>query len=149
MTDIYDGDPLLILGPDGADLVFNGGQPVMGTGLLNHVNLSLLTESGHWSEDLEDDVHKRYTGYFLKQKGKPITRQSLIDRSRAAEADAAGPEFRSVSATITNPTSQSIFLNLTLTPPTGDEKKLRLINNGENWIQQRDDPKNDILNNTK
>lgn len=146
MTDIYDGDPLLILTADGADLVFKGGQPVMDTGLLNHVNLSVLTESGHWSEDLEPVAARRYKGNFLKAAPLPITRQSLIDTARAAETDVKGDEFKTVEAMVTNPTSQNLFVDIQYTPPSRDPEKLRLTRSGENWIQQRDNPKNDILN---
>lgn len=146
MTDIFDGDPLIILTTDGADMQFKGGQPVMDQGFLNHVNFSLLTESGHWSEDLERNVARRYNGEFQKQIKKPITRQMLIDSARSAEADVRGNEFKNVTTSITNPVRDNINLDILLTPPTRDQEALRLTRTGENWIQQRDNSKNDILN---
>ncbi len=73
MTDIFDGDPLIIQTSDGAEMVFNGGQPVMDTGVENQANFSMLTKAGHWSEDLEPDVNRRYTGLLLESLKKPIT----------------------------------------------------------------------------
>ncbi|MEJ2043692.1 MAG: hypothetical protein P8X74_03650 [Reinekea sp.] len=146
MIDYFDGDPLLILGSDGTDLIFKGGQPVMDQGFLNRVNLALLTESGHWSEDLETVDARKYKGLTLQQIKKPITRQMLIDTAKAAETDVKGDEFKDVKATVTNPTNQSINLELQYTPPSRDPQKLRLTRNGENWIQQRDNPQNDYLN---
>ena len=103
MTDIYDGDPYLIVTPDGADIIFRGGQTVMDTGVENQASLSQLTESGHWSEDLEPVSERRYTGELLKTFGLPINRDNLIATDRAAELDAKDPVFGKITTETSNP----------------------------------------------
>jgi hypothetical protein len=134
MSDLFDGDPLITIGADGAEMEFKGGQPVMDQGFDNHVNFSLLTYSGHWSEDLETLEERKYKGLFLESAKKPVTRQSLIDTDRAAELDVEGDEFGTVLAETTNPTSDSLRLEMTFTPPTGDLQKLLLERTGQNWV---------------
>lgn len=146
MTDIFDGDPLIILDGDGAEMIFNAGQPVMDQGFLNHVNISALTKSGHWSEDIEPLAARRPTGEYLKAIKKPITRQSLIDSDRAIEYDVQGDEFGSVEAESSNPASNNINTELLITLPTRDRMKLSLERTGQNWISQRDNPKNEYIN---
>lgn len=145
MTDIFDGDPLIILDADGADMIFTGGQPAMDTGFLNHTNFAVLTEADHWSDDLEPVAARRYKGLTLEAARKPITRQSLIDDERAAEADVTGDEFGNVRAEASNPKSDELFIEIFYQPPTGDEKLLRLERTGQNWLSQIRDPKNDLL----
>ena len=43
MTDIFSGDPKIILTPYGANLDYEGGQPVMDQGMENQALLSLFT----------------------------------------------------------------------------------------------------------
>lgn len=146
MTDKLSGDPLVTLDQDGADLVFIGGNPVMDQGFLNHCNYALLTESGHWTEDFEPVSARRYKGLFLAASKKPITRQSLIDLARAAEADLAGDEFKSIRAEAINPTGYSVDVEISYQPPSTDRNVLRLTKAGQTWINQIDNPVNDYLN---
>lgn len=141
MTDIFDGDPYLTLDADGAEITFQGnGQPVMDTGLENQVNLSQFTASGHWSEDLEPDPKKRYTGLLLEAMKQPVTRQSLINMARAAELDAKDPVFSKIQSIATNPVGQQILISTQYTPISGDPFVLRLENNGRNYINQIQEP---------
>lgn len=134
MSDLFDGDPLITIGADGAEMEFKGGQPVMDQGFDNHVNFSLLSHANHWSGDLETLEERKYKGLFLEASRKPVTRQSLIDTDRAAELDVEGDEFGNILAETTNPTSDSLRLEMTLTPPTGDLQKLLLERTGQNWV---------------
>lgn len=145
-TDIFQGDPLITLDEDGADMVFVSGNPIMDQGYINQVNFSIFTESGHWTEDLERNANKRYKGLFLKAAKKPITRQSLIDDARALEADLQSPAFRTVQAEVVNPKYNGIDAEVTYTPPSNQREKLRLTRQGKNWISQIDNPVNDYLN---
>jgi hypothetical protein len=148
MTDIFDGDPLIVLTENGAEMVINGGQPVMDQGFLNHNNFSWLTEAGHWSDDIEPNAARRPNGALMEiiKKNRPTTRQSLIDTERAAEADVKGDEYKTVQSTATNPTSNNININTEFTPPTSDPFKLRLERVGQNWKSQIENPQNKILN---
>lgn len=137
MTDIFDGDPLITIGGDGADMNFKGGQPEMDTGFDNHVNFSLLTKSGWWGNDLEPLAERKlgakYMDTALVKEGL-ITRQTLIDADKSAVSDVKGDEFGLVAAQTTNPTSQNILTEILYTPPTREVRKLRLERTGQNWI---------------
>ncbi len=147
MTDIFDGDPLIVLTDNGAEMIFNGGQPVMDQGFLNHNDFSWLTEAGHWSDDIEPNAARRPNGALLEAIKKPITRQSLIDTERAAEAEVKDDEYRTVQSTATNPTSNNISIETLFTPPTTDPFILRLDRVGQNWKSQIENPQNEYLNN--
>lgn len=134
MTDIFDGDPLILIGPNGADFVFIGGQPKMDTGFENHVNISMLTEPGWFGNDIEPIKERKIGSTYLAAVQQPITRQSLIDVDKAAESDVKGDEFGTVTAETTNPVSQQLNTEIIYTTPTGDIEKLRLTRTGQNWL---------------
>ena len=141
MIDIFSGDPYLTLTADGAEITYPGnGQPIMDTGVENQVNLSQFTESGHWSEDLEPDPNKVYSGKMLEAIKQPVTRQSLINMARAAEIDATDPIFSKIESEATNPISQQVLITTKFTPISGDPFVLRLEKNGRNYINQLEDP---------
>lgn len=137
MTTIFDGDPLITIDADGAEMNFTGGQPEMDTGFVNHVNFSLLTKKGWWGNDLvtlpERKLASKYMETDLVKKGI-ITRKSLIDADRAAELDVKGDEFGLVAAQTSNPTSQNVLTEVLYTPPTRDVQKLVLTRTGQNWL---------------
>lgn len=138
MTDIFQGDPLIIIDENGATLNFQGGQPEMDQGLENHVNISILTKQGWWGNDIEPVAERQIGSLFLEASKKSITRQSLIDRDRAAEADIKGDEFGKITAVSTNPISQQVKTEILLEPVTFEAEKLILTRSGQNWIAQRD-----------
>ena len=140
MTDIYDGDPFIALGGDGADMIFKGGQPVMDAGMVNHVNISLLTEPGWWGNDIEPVAERRPSSKFLPTSRQPVTRQSIIDTEKAAASDLAGDEFGKLTATVRNPSANNLDLSLLLEPPRGQFIDLQLTRVGANWINQKNDP---------
>lgn len=137
MTDIFDGDPLITIGGDGADMNFKGGQPEMDTGFDNHVNIALLTKKGWWGNDLEPLAERKLGANYMDTdlvKGGLITRQSLIDADKAAESDVRGDEFGLIAAQTSNPTSQNVLTEVLFTPPTREVQKLVLERTGQNWI---------------
>jgi len=141
MTDQYDGDIKIIIGGDGADYQVTGGQPLMTTGLENHVDLSLMTEPGWYGFDLEIDANRRIASKWISAVQKPITRQSLLDTSKAANSDLTpGDYFGKITPRTTNPESQQVLTELLLEPPSGDPLVLRLSGQGQNWLSQISDP---------
>lgn len=140
MTDIYDGDVFITLDGDGADMIFNSGQPVMDAGMVNHVNLTLLTDPNWWGNDIEPVAERRYTSDFLEKSRQPITRQSLIDTQKEGIAALSGDEFSWVDIVLRNPQAQNLNVDVTLYPPSNDEQTLQLTRVGANWINQKNDP---------
>ena len=134
MTDIFDGDKLIIIGANGANYNYQGGQPEMDQGFENHVNISLLTEPGWYGNDIEPVLTRKIGSKYIDETKKPITRQSLIDMDRAAEFDVSGDEFGSVTAETTNPVSQIIKTSVFMQLPTSDIQKLSLTRTGQNWL---------------
>ncbi|RKY04151.1 MAG: hypothetical protein DRP56_10415 [Planctomycetota bacterium] len=140
MPDIFDGDPFITIGADGADYIIRGGQPVMDQGLVNHVNMCLLTEPGWWGNDIEPVAERKVGSKFIVAAREPITRQSLLDTNKAAIQDVQGDEFSDVQAQTTNPITQQVRLEMLLLPPSNDLQKLVLQRVGQNWINQKENP---------
>lgn len=140
MTDIFDGDPFITIDPDGANLVFSGGQPKMDQGLINHVNISLLTKKGWCGNDIEPVAERKIGSDFLEKNSQSITRQSLLDISKTAEATLVGDEFGKITAIVTNPISQQVRTDILLEPTSGDISILRLTKSGQNWLNQKINP---------
>lgn len=134
MTDLFDGDPFIDIGADGAEMIFIGGQPVMDQGFDNHVNFSLLTEKGWWGNDAEPVAERKLGSLFLDASKKPITRQSLINTDKAAQADLSGEEFGTVISETINNESNNLLTEILFTPPTRELQKLVLNRAGQNWI---------------
>lgn len=79
----YFGDVKLFSQPDGAQIVFDSGQPVMTGGLENAIFLSL--SAGEWWGNAFAQVDDRFSSQILEL----VTRRALTDQSRldvAAEA---------------------------------------------------------------
>jgi len=143
MTDQFDGDPFVTIGADGADYIIKGGQPVMDQGLVNHVNMCLLTEPGWWGNDIEPVAERKIESKFIVKSREPITRQSLLDTNKAAIQDVQGDEFSDVQASTTNPVTQNIRLEMLLVPPSNKVQELVLLRSGQNWINQKNNPAGD------
>lgn len=146
MTDIFDGDIYVTIDGDGADYIFKGGQPVMDTGLENHVNISLLTEPGWCGNDLESVSSRKVGSQYIEKVTQPITRQSLLDTSKAAESDLSGAEFGKITVVTTNPESQQIKTDVLLEPPSSDPLILRLLKSGNAWVSQKLNPAVKLIN---
>lgn len=143
MVDQFDGDPFITIRPDGSDYIIRGGQPVMDQGLVNHVNMSLLTEPDWWGNDIEPIAERKVGSRFIVAAREPITRQSLLDTNKAAIQDVQGDEFADVQATTTNPVTQQLRLELLLIPPSNELQTLVLTRVGQNWINQKNNPAGD------
>lgn len=140
MTDQFDGDPFITIGANGADYIIQGGQPVMDQGLVNHVNMCLLTEPNWWGNDIEPVAERKVGSKFIVKSREPITRQSLLDTNKAAIQDVQGDEFSDVQASTTNPVTQNVRLEMVLRPPSNELEVLVLERTGQNWINQKNDP---------
>ncbi len=145
---IYNGDPKIFLGVNGAYLFFpgDGGQPVMDAGLENTVFFLLLIRPG-WSGNylFTNSDHKvGQGGRYLAALDKPITSTSLDDAAQGAEQDLepllAWGLAAEIEISVTNPVGQQIHTEIKITPPDKDPVVLLGIKNGVNWIWQVTDP---------
>ena len=126
----------MILTPNGADLDYEGGQPVMDQGLENQVLISLFTRPG-WCGNLFLPPGQRIGSDFEDTCSSPITLQALAadipqSAARALKSDLI-PE---VSVTVENPTSWN--LRMTIRLASGDI--LTLDRRGMLWAQQASNP---------
>ena len=137
--DIFQGDPLIQIKNSGATLVFKGGQPIMDTGLENQVSISLFTRKGWPGNFLLEDSNKIGSDFEIAAK-KPITLRSLSELEKVAENAVSAPVFGNVNATAINPTSSKIDLVVRVEPPGGTPAEILLTNNGQNWLNQANNP---------
>jgi hypothetical protein len=99
------GDPRIILGPDGARLQFTSGQPLMDQGSENHVLISLFTRKGWCGNRF---MKLNIGSDFLDECDRPITRDSLNRIRSAAERSLKHPAFGQVTVQVSNPTSYNL-----------------------------------------
>lgn len=127
------GDPRLIMSPDGTSLQFVGGQPLMDKGLENLVLISLFTNEG-WCGNA---FMKAPIGSgFEAACDQPVTRQSLNEIRAAAERALIDPALGRVTVTVTNPTGYRVKVHILILPPASNPQELTLTKNGQNWDSQ-------------
>jgi phage gp46-like protein len=145
-TDIFSGDPLMTLGLDGSALHFVGGQPIMDQGFENQVVIALFTEEGWEGNEFIPDPDKKVGSGFLAATRKPITLTSLSNTEKEAVLALKSPAFGRVTATASNPTSNSLRVEILIQPPGQDSKIIVLTRNGLNWQAQAFNPAHERLN---
>ena len=142
MTDIYSGDPKIVLSENGSRFVFKGGQPVMDQGLENLALISLFTTPGWPGNILFPDINQQVSSDFLNIANQPITVSMLNDLAQSAKRALTNPAFGDVNVLIENPNSYRINIIITISPPGQDIQTLILTKNGDNWISQSTNPAN-------
>jgi phage gp46-like protein len=136
VTNRFQGDPKLYLTPDGADLDFIGGQPVMDAGFENQVFISLFTASGWWGNDVIRNTDEQIGSDFEKNAKGTITLTKLNDVKQQAENALAYQAFGNVDIEVTNPVSTHLNIKAVISPPGRTPEELILTSNGQNWINQ-------------
>ena len=72
MIDQFDGDIAFIATPDGGQIIYTGGQPLMDAGgLENAVNISLFTGLEWWGNALEENEPDKQIGSDFEERAKP------------------------------------------------------------------------------
>lgn len=133
------GDPRLILGPDGAYLQFVGGQPLMDAGLENLALISLFTAPG-WCGNTFMNLNSQIGSDFEAACDQPITRAALNQIRNAAERALKHSAFGQVDVTVTNPDGYRLSIQIRITPPGSNPQEILLQKNGGNWKYQAHDP---------
>lgn len=147
MVDIFQGDPRMTLGKNGASLEFIGGQPVMDQGLENQAIIALFTGKGWAGNTLFSDPNKKPGSDFEESTKQAITLTSLNDMRDAAEKALESPIFGDITVTVTNPKSNRLDFKIEIKSPGGDLKTLLLTRNGQNWTSQAINPAHRRLSN--
>ena len=141
MTDIFSGDVYITLGPNGSNIHYKGGQPVMDAGVENQAIIALFTDEGWVGNLIESDPDKHIgSANFLKATRKPITLNSLAEAEQGIVADLASPVFGDVTATVINPESNRIDADILIKPPGQAPFQISLQGSGVNWQAQAVSP---------
>ena len=131
-TDKHEGEPKLFLTPDGANLCYEAGQPVMERGLENHALISLFTLKG-WCGNVFLSPKDRMEGDFEETCSGPITRSKLADIEDAAVRALSGKAFPHVGVNVQNPKSDNLRVEITVK----GGGSLSLNREGALWKNQR------------
>ena len=140
MTDRFQGDPKIYLTEKGATLKFISGQPVMDQGIENQITLSLFGGSNWWGNSLIDDKNRHLDSDFETVASGAITKQKLNDIKQSAERNLKNDIFGKIEATVTNPVSSNISMDVALSPPGKDIEIIKLNRNYQSWVNQINDP---------
>ncbi len=135
----FEGDPKIIVTPDGWTVQYIGGQPVMDQGLENVATISLLTKE-NWVGNIFLTEKQKIGSSVRRISAGAITLLKLNDIRQAAEKALDIAVFGNVEAEVLNPVSSYIKLNILIQPPGRDIEKLTLERNGQNWINQALNP---------
>lgn len=147
----FDGDPKLTLGPDGSNLVYKSGQPVMDQGIENQIFFDLFIKSkgktrnqnGWWANLLTDDPLKKYgSDYVDTVINQPITLNGLSNIEKAAKKALNSPIYGDVEVVASNPEANRINVEITVKSPGEDIKVLIQTDNVANWVAQALEPAN-------
>ena len=128
MTDIYQGDPKMVLGKDGSKFVYRDGQPVMDQGIENSISIDLGTkkrgEHSHQNgwvgnylfRDREQKIGTDYQEFF---ENMPITLSNLALGEQQAKAALTNKIYGEIESTVTNPDTSRVLNEITVNPPSG------------------------------
>lgn len=128
--DPYSGDPLIVDIGEGGSLSWDGGQPVMSSGLENAAYLSLFVDPDWWGNDI-DPANPGAVGSasFLPLITRAIlTPALLVDMKAAAEADLewmTDEIAESVDVIVGMPAVGVVALEVTITETSGDVTTIR------------------------
>jgi hypothetical protein len=140
MIDHTQGDPAIQLTENGATLVFKGGQPVMDAGLENVAQISILTGKG-WAGNTLLPVESQIGSDFEERAANdPITLNSLASLEKILESSLDSDVFGTVTAEMNNPKSYQLEAAILIQPPGEEQQEIILTRNGQNWINQANDP---------
>lgn len=139
MSNIYEGDPKIIVTQNGITLRYIGGQPVMDQGLENQVVIQLITEE-NWTGNIFLPQRRRIGSAVRRIARGAITLMKLNDIRQAVIAALRSNAFGNIEAVVTNPESNYVKVVITIQPPGESSQEIILLKNGQNWINQASNP---------
>jgi len=128
----FEGDPKLYFTDNGADLRYEGGQPVMEQGLENQALISLFTRQG-WCGNVFLSPENRAGSDYEETCAGSITRTKLADIEDAAVRAMTSKAFPQVDAQARNPKSDHLRVEITVK----GGGVLSLSREGALWQNQR------------
>lgn len=136
----WEGDPRLVLTPNGATIEYRGGQPVMDSGLENAVLISLFTRKGWAGNIYIDDPDMQVGSDFEATAARSITRTMLNDLADAGKRALAWMKIKGIARQIdcvcSNPSGNYIKVLFTIYPPSGSAIALNLSRYSGLWTSQ-------------
>ena len=136
-TDRYSGDPRIILTPEGADIDYEGGQPIMDQGLENQSIIQLFTDSDWIGNLLLESRYQVGSKFEASIDGQALTLSGLAATENLATIALTSPAFPELTVTATNPQSDRVKLVVTLGP---GQAPLNFLRAGANWQAQAQSP---------
>jgi len=137
----FQGDPAVKITPDGADMVFRGGQPEMDQGLENAVLISLFTKPDYWGNSIFEESQQ--IGSEYQQPRTVIDIETIDDINRSAEDALEWMTDTGLASSVDvetiNPTGQSTT-RIKIAPPGEDLQEFIFTENGQTWISQAANP---------
>lgn len=133
MYAVKEGDLYLAPSPDGGEISFEGGQPLMEDALNNALYISLIGDSDFWGNTLVSENEVLQGSIFDVLNGATLNNQTRLDLIAKAEFLLAWlvreGVMKSVSASAFIESAESVKLTLTLTEPNGQatERKYRIL----------------------
>ena len=140
MIDNTQGDPAIRLTEDGGTMIFRGGAPVMDAGLENVAQISILTGKGWAGNTLLPLKSQIGSDFEERATNDPITLNSLSALEKILENSLDSEVFGTVTAEVNNPKSYQLDASILIQPPGEDPTEILLTRNGQNWINQANDP---------
>lgn len=139
--DYTQGDPLVVIGVNGASTVFKNGQPVMDQGLENDILFSLFSGKAWFGNEFIREPASRIESRFVEATRQPITLTAInADIPDAAQKDLKSlidnGRISSVDISVRNTASGQIVATFVFHPPGADIFVLEATANGKNWQAQ-------------
>ena len=132
MTNRFEGDPKLYFTNNGAELRYEGGQPVMEQGLENQALISLFTREG-WCGNVFLPPENHVGSDYEAACAGSITRSKLADIEDAAVRAMQSKAFQQLDAEAVNPRSDTLIVRIT----GGPGGALSFTREGGLWQNQR------------
>lgn len=141
MAELKEGDPKIFLTPDGMDLEFVDGLPVMENGLENVVAISLGSDLGFSFNRIATTGAESVGSSFIEESKKAITVDQLKIIEDAAEKSLAWAVsdglIKSATAEMIYVRNTGYQLQITIAPPVGNNRILIYGQNGDSWVAQQ------------
>jgi phage gp46-like protein len=145
----FDGEPKMIMTPDGVDWEIRGGQPVMDAGLENWAMIGLFTVPGWWGNYILDSEYQIGDCDFDTITREPLTMTSMMNADKEARRGLESLVQKKVASEIIADISArsgfGIDFRAEVRGPASTLANLMLQKYGLNWVRQTTDPANERL----
>ena len=111
MMNYFEGEPKLYLTPNGANLLYQAGQPVMERGKENQVYISLLTKKG-WCGNIFLLPENNIGSDYEETCAGSITLSKLADIENSAIRALTSKTFQKVNAEAKNPNADNLDVKI-------------------------------------